>query len=182
MFCFSQNLRPIVAQRPNVFRKIEDIQPQIGLTVDERVQAGVYVEGHGDLWPEHICLTDKPFIYECLEFNRTLRLTDPYSELSSLGLERAVLGADWIGPYLIDTPEPELGPRPGHFLMAVHATLHTVLRARLCLAHLLQENPRTLEKWPPLGKCYLDFADRRLDQSRASSRMAKARTGTVETS
>lgn len=164
-----------------IFSKIAGIWPQLDIALERRVHAGVFVEGHGDLRPEHICLTERPVIFDCLEFNRTLRLVDPYSELAFLGLECAVLGADWIGPYLIDALEPELGPRPGSNLSALYEALHAILRARLCLAHLLEVSPRTPEKWAPLGQWYLETANRRLDQALASSLSSAARAGTADT-
>jgi hypothetical protein len=33
-----------------------------------------------------------------------------------------------------------------------------MLRARLAIAHLLEPNPRTPEKWPRLARTYLEFA------------------------
>ena len=37
--------------------------------LEERVKRGYVVEGHGDLRPEHICLSDPPVIIDCLEFS-----------------------------------------------------------------------------------------------------------------
>lgn len=178
-------LNPAFAQyhgvATEVIGKIEALWPDIDVEFQKRVDAGAFVEGHGDLRPEHICLTKSPVIYDCLEFNRTLRLVDPYSELSFFGLECTVFGADWIGPFLMNALEPDLGPRPGGFLMAVYEAYHAVMRARLCLAHLLQEHPRTPKKWPPLGTSYLEIAKRRLDQACINSRSRDARAGMPET-
>src|SRR4030067_625773 len=44
---------------------------------DARVEAGKIVEGHGDLRPEHVCLTAVTVIIDCLEFNSRLRIFDP---------------------------------------------------------------------------------------------------------
>jgi uncharacterized protein len=41
--------------------------------------------GHGDLRPEHVCLSEPPVFIDCLEFNRDLRLLDCVDELSYLG-------------------------------------------------------------------------------------------------
>jgi len=55
---------------------------------------GRIVEGHGDLRPEHVCLVTPPQISDCLEFNRAMRIIDPYDEIGYLALECEVLGAD----------------------------------------------------------------------------------------
>lgn len=125
------------------------------------------VDGHGDLRPEHIWLTDGIKIIDCLEFNIRLRTVDPFDEIAYLSLECERLGAPWIGDYvkrgisrvLHDDPEPEL------FLF--YRCHRAALRARLAVAHLLEPNPRTPEKWPRRARAYLEIAGRdavRLDR------------------
>ncbi len=127
-----------------------------------RVNAGWIRECHGDLRPEHICMTTPPLVFDCLEFNRNLRLVDPFSEIMFLGLEADILGLDWIKPALITHLARGLGAYPAPDLLALYETQHALLRTRLCLAHLLVPNPRTPEKWLPLGMRYFAVAERRL--------------------
>ena len=118
------------------------------------------VDGHGDLRPEHIWLTDGIKIIDCLEFNIRLRTVDPIDEIAYFSLECERLGAAWIGDYvkrglarvLHDDPEPEL------FLF--YRCHRAALRARLAVAHLLEPNPRMPEKWPPRACAYLRIAGR----------------------
>ncbi len=133
-----------------------DCAPDI---VTARVASGRLVDGHGDLKPEHICLNDPPVIIDCLEFSSELRLLDPFHELSYLGMECAVLGADWIGPRLIRHCAEALHDRPSDRLLAFYTAFRGLLRARQSLAHLLEPNPRTPEKWQPLAAHYLDQAE-----------------------
>ena len=145
-----------------VLAEVEALWPDLTHLLSERVAQRAIVECHGDLRPEHICLTDPPVIYDCLEFNRTLRLCDPFSEMVFLGMECSVLGEDWIGPQLIAGLEAGLGAAPEPRLLHIYEALHAMVRARLCLAHLLQPVPRTPEKWMPLALQYLGVAERRL--------------------
>ncbi|MBB3189860.1 hypothetical protein [Halomonas cerina] len=124
----------------------------------DRVHRGRIVEGHGDLRPEHICLTDPPVVIDCLEFSRPLRLVDPFDELSFLGLECDRLGAAWIGEQLIRQCARALGDRPGRRLLAFYTAYRACLRARLTLAHLLEPNPRNPDKWEPRARQYLALA------------------------
>lgn len=76
-----------------------------------RVAAGCVVEGHGDLRPEHICLTDPPIIFDCIEFSREFRTLDVADEMAFLASECDHLGASWVGRELIaqisrSLPEP----------------------------------------------------------------------------
>ncbi|WP_429819771.1 hypothetical protein [Ensifer sp. B1-9] len=127
-------------------------------TIEARIRRGNLVEGHGDLRPEHICLIGPPQIIDCLEFNRSMRLVDPYDEISYLALECEALGSVWIGPIFLSALERTLGNRPCDRLLAVYGGFRALLRARLCLAHLLEKPLRKPEKWRPLALNYLEIA------------------------
>jgi aminoglycoside phosphotransferase family enzyme len=128
----------------------------------ERAQSGCIVDGHGDLRPEHVCLTDPIVIFDCLEFNRDLRLVDPYDELTFLGMECAHLNAAWFGRALIERVAGIMGDAIPHDLLGTYTALHAVLRARLSLAHLLDPVPREPQKWAPQARQYLDLAEHAL--------------------
>ena len=159
-------LNPLFAEHHPRIRQVLDglgaSLPAMRGLLEKRAQAGAVVECHGDLRPEHICLSDPPLIYDCLEFNRTLRLSDPFSEAAFLGMECAIQGADWIGPRLIEAFRRELQPSPDAALLRFYQACHATARARLCLAHLLVPRPRTPEKWEPLALQYLTVAERSL--------------------
>ncbi|MDZ7853534.1 MAG: hypothetical protein U5L98_13045 [Halomonas sp.] len=120
-----------------------------------RARQGRIVEGHGDLRPEHVCLSDPPVIIDCLEFSRPLRLVDPFDELRFLGLECERLGAAWIGECLVSECARRLQDRPDRRLLAFYTAYRACLRARLSLAHLLDPDPRTPDKWEPRAREYL---------------------------
>lgn len=126
----------------------------------DRARKGCVVEGHGDLRPQHICLVDPPVIIDCLEFNRRLRLVDPFEELVFLGLECERLGASWVGDLVLKRCVDALGGAPSDRLLAFYTAYRASLRARLALAHLLEPKPREPEKWVPLAKQYLAIAER----------------------
>lgn len=50
----------------------------------ERKKYGFIREGHGDLHSQHVCLTDPPAIYDCIEFNERLRITDVLEDIAFL--------------------------------------------------------------------------------------------------
>ena len=87
------------------------VRERAGL-LDARVRDGRIVDAHGDLRPEHVCLLDPPVVIDCLEFNRELRLVDPFDELAFLGFECALLGAPWIRGRLIEHCADKLADRP----------------------------------------------------------------------
>jgi aminoglycoside phosphotransferase family enzyme len=66
-----------------------------------RLDSGRVVEGHGDLRPEHICLSSMPRIIDCLEFRADLRFVDPLDELAFLAMECERLGVRSVEPILL---------------------------------------------------------------------------------
>jgi aminoglycoside phosphotransferase family enzyme len=139
-----------------------------------RVRARRIVEGHGDLRPEHIFLGDPVRIIDGIEFNRRLRMVDPFDEIAFLSVECERLGAGWIGKYVRRRIARALRDGPMQQLFIFYRCHRATLRARLAIAHLLEPNPRTPEKWPQLARSYLDLAA--ADAIRLE-RMLKKRTG-----
>lgn len=127
-----------------------------------RVTSGAVVEGHGDLRPEHVCLIDPPVVIDCLEFNKDLRIVDPYDEIIYLGLECALLGAPGIKGRLTNGYAARSQDNCPAELLRFYEAYRAFLRARLCLAHLLDPGPQDEEKWMRKTRGYVDAADRAL--------------------
>jgi aminoglycoside phosphotransferase family enzyme len=156
-------------------RLLAEIAPEIG----ERARGGIMVEGHGDLRPEHVCLGEPLQIIDCLEFNRDMRIVDPYDEIGYLALECEVLGAPWVRPILVDILRERIGRPPSGRLAAFYGAYRALLRARLSIAHLLERPVRKPGKWRPLTLAYLAQADRELitGPSREDRRASRSRAG-----
>ena len=118
----------------------------------KRVCSRSIVDGHGDLRPEHIWLGDPVRIIDCLEFNPRLRAVDPFDEIAFLSLECDRLGAAWAGEYVRRRVMRGLRDGLSEELFLFYRCHRATLRARLAIAHLLEPNPRTPEKWPRLAR------------------------------
>jgi aminoglycoside phosphotransferase family enzyme len=129
-----------------------------GTMLAARVRARKIVDGHGDLRPEHIHMGRPVRIIDCIEFNPRLRAVDPYDEVAFLCLECERLGAPWISDYLKRRMAHALRGEPHEELFLFYRCHRATLRARLAIAHLLEPNPRTPEKWPKLARVYLALA------------------------
>jgi aminoglycoside phosphotransferase family enzyme len=145
-------------------RRVERVQRRF---LDERtdvlgrrVRERRIVDGHGDLRPEHIWLTDGIKIIDCLEFNPQLRTVDPFDEIAYLGLECERLGAAGIGDYVRRGVSRALHDDPGPELYLFYRCHRAALRARLAIAHLFEPSPRTPGKWPKRARAYLRIAGR----------------------
>ena len=152
------SLAYLTGERRDVLDAVETALQSHRDVLEGRVRAGRIVEGHGDLKPEHVCLTDPPVIIDCLEFNRSLRLIDSLDELAFFGMECRRLGAPWICALVFERCTRSLGERADDRLIALYTAFRACIRARLALAHLLDPAPREPEKWQPLASDYLHIA------------------------
>ena len=148
---------------PTVLDRLDNALNGNRALLEERVDFGRVLDGHGDLRPEHICLVEPIVIFDCLEFNRDLRLVDPFDEISFLGMECAALGAAWVGPVLVQQLGNKLRERPPDRLLMFYwpsrrgsGCAHLLLR--ICLTPNLGEPG----KWEPLATRYLTIAEEAL--------------------
>ncbi|MCW5692720.1 MAG: hypothetical protein KIT48_10160 [Pseudolabrys sp.] len=129
-----------------------------GAAIAARLRQRRVIDGHGDLRPEHIFLGGRVSIIDCLEFNDRLRINDPFDEIAFLSLECERLGALWAGDYLWRRVKVLLRDGPADELFVFYRCHRAALRARLAIAHLYEEHPRTPDKWPRLCRAYLGMA------------------------
>jgi len=125
-----------------------------------RRRAARILDGHGDLRPEHIWLGSEAKIIDRLEFSEALRSVDPLDEMAFLDLECERLGAPDAGRRLRRQVLSGLHEAPAPELYLFYRIYRALLRARLSIAHLLEPEPRTPEKWPRQARAYLAIAAR----------------------
>jgi aminoglycoside phosphotransferase family enzyme/predicted kinase len=97
----------------------------------ERATQGWIREGHGDLRPEHICLTDPPVVFDCVEFSRDLRTLDVVDDLAFLVEECDFLGAKWVGERLVARFHDLIGDRVAPMLWAFYKSYRACVRAKV---------------------------------------------------
>lgn len=122
--------------------------------------AGKIVEGHGDLRPEHICLEQRPVIFDCLEFNRDFRILDTADELAFLDMECARLGAEDVGETLFRTYTQLSDDHPPRSLLLFYKANSACLRAKLAVWHIPDVAKSRKLHWHNRAVQYLDLAAR----------------------
>jgi aminoglycoside phosphotransferase family enzyme len=120
------------------------------------------VDAHGDLRPGHVCLTAPPMIIDCLEFNRSLRLLDPVSDLSFLSLECCRLGAGWIGARLLAHYRTQTNDAAPPALIPFYESYHALIRAAIAIWHLDDDTVAAPDHWRQQAQTYLRLAHERL--------------------
>jgi aminoglycoside phosphotransferase family enzyme len=130
-----------------------------GNLLEQRARERKIVEGHGDLRPEHICLTAEPKIIDCLEFNRGFRLLDPVDELAYLSMECERLGAAAIGHEILRQYLQAAGDSLPDELIRFYKTFRAFLRAKIAIWHIADHDVRDTEKWRRRARDYLGLAE-----------------------
>lgn len=68
----------------------------------DRIAGGYIRDCHGDLYSANICLADKVYIYDCIEFNRRFRYCDVASDIAFLAMDLDFHGLEDLSGYCID--------------------------------------------------------------------------------
>jgi hypothetical protein len=68
---------------------------------DRRVTAGRVRDCHGDLHSANICLADKVFIFDCIEFNERFRYSDVAADIAFLAMDLDYHGLMELSSYFI---------------------------------------------------------------------------------
>lgn len=126
----------------------------------QRAQQKRIVEAHGDLRPEHICLSDPPCVIDSLEFSLDLRTLDPGEELAFLGIECARLGNAWVGEAVLHAYRAQSGDQITPELMDFYRSRRATVRAKLIAWHLRDPAVCGLANWGRQAQEYLDLAHR----------------------
>lgn len=148
--------RQIVAQVHDRLLLLLNRSPEI---FERRADENHIVEGHGDLRPEHVCLTAPPVVFDRLEFNRELRLLDPIEEISFLGMECERLGAAFVAPMLLDAYRDATHDDPPWVLSDFYKAQRACIRARLAVLHTLELARPNWDRWLNTAIEYLYIAD-----------------------
>ena len=126
--------------------------------LDQRIAAGDIIEGHGDLRPEHVCLSTPLAIIDCLEFSRDLRLIDTADEIGFLALECERLGATDAGTDFVYQYSLQSGDWPDACLRHFYQSCRATVRATLAIRHVDEEQFRYSPQWPQRTRHYLELA------------------------
>jgi aminoglycoside phosphotransferase family enzyme len=125
-----------------------------------RIAKGKIIEAHGDLRPEHICLSPQPAIIDALEFNRELRIMDIAEELSFLDMECEMIGNTQVGEYFISTYKKRSGDEIPDLLLFFYKAKKAFLRTYLTARHLTEAEYKGDPKWIRKANAYLKLSGR----------------------
>jgi aminoglycoside phosphotransferase family enzyme len=130
----------------------------------ERAISNMIIEAHGDLRPEHVCLSNPPVFIDCLEFDRNLRLLDKADELAYLAMECEFVGDPFIGPVLFSTYEERSGDSVPQKLKHFYQSHRAVVRARLAAWHIKDHPESEHARWLAKATNYIRLGAHHAEQ------------------
>ncbi len=141
-----------------VFAAQREFLVRDGGLLRRRADGDMIVEGHGDLRPEHVCLTPRPVVIDCIEFNREFRILDSMDDLAYLAMECHRLGARAVGEAIVASTRAITGDNPPDALLRFYRSFRAGLRAKIALWHLRDGAVREPARWIDKAAAYLTLA------------------------
>lgn len=127
--------------------------------LEQRARDGRIVEAHGDLRPEHICLSDPPCVIDSLEFSVDLRTLDPAEELAFLWIECEQAGGAWAAEQILTAYCNESSDPVSNRLLDFYRSRRALVRAKIIAWHLLDPSVMSLAPWGERAAAYLALAE-----------------------
>lgn len=125
----------------------------------QRAREGRILEAHGDLRPEHICLSDPPCIIDSLEFSKDLRTLDPAEELAFLWVECEQAGNLRAAATVLQSYRQASGDPVSERLLDFYRSRRATVRAKIIAWHLRDPAVMTVAPWREQAHAYLATAE-----------------------
>jgi aminoglycoside phosphotransferase family enzyme len=155
-------ISPILTEQ--LYRTLDNFIDSHAALFTGRIAKGKIIEAHGDLRPEHICLSPQPAIIDALEFNRDLRIMDIAEELSFLDMECEIIGNTQVGEYFISTYKKQSGDEIPDLLVFFFKAKKAFLRTYLVARHLTEAGYKKDPKWLKKANDYLQLSGKYINR------------------
>ena len=96
-----------------------------------RVEGGYIRDGHGDLHMGNICLGDQVYIFDCIEFNESLRCLDVASDLAFLAMDLDFHGRSDLSERLVESYIAGSGDRGVREVLNFYKCYRACVRAKI---------------------------------------------------
>lgn len=127
-----------------------------------RIGAGRVRDCHGDLYSANICLAEKIYIYDCIEFNQRFRYCDVASDVAFLAMDLDFHGLPELSAYFIDQFCKAAGDTSLLPMLNFYKCYRAYVRGKIGLftAHAPEVDPATAETCLAQAKKYFALAER----------------------
>ncbi len=128
--------------------------------MQQRVDDGRVVEGHGDLRAEHVYMTRPPVVIDGIEFSRELRTVDVADELSFFAVTCEILDHREIGEQVLEGVSERLADHPTPRLLSFYRSYRACVRAKVMALQSSQADDEEHRNQRRRARTYLEIADR----------------------
>jgi predicted kinase len=137
-------------------KRFERLRP----VLEARRRAGAIRECHGDMHRGNIVvINDEPVIFDCIEFNPSLRWIDPMSEIAFLAMDLAEAGERGLAQRFLNRYFELTGDYGGAPLLRFYQVYRALVRAKVSAIRFLQTTSRARQSEAPSPlKHYLGLA------------------------
>lgn len=127
-----------------------------------RVEEGRIKDCHGDLYSANICLADKVYIYDCIEFNQRFRYCDVASDVAFLAMDLDFNNRQDLSRLFIDRFSLKSGDRGLTTMLNFYKCYRACVRGKIGLftAHAPEVDPATKQQALAQAKKYFHLAER----------------------
>ena len=98
-----------------------------------RIEEGRIRDCHGDLYSANICLADKVYIYDCIEFNERFRYCDVASDVAFLAMDLDFHGLQELSALFIDRFCARSGDEGLHQMLNFYTCYRAYVRGKIGL-------------------------------------------------
>ena len=128
--------------------------------LDRRVADGFIRDCHGDLHLGNICLGEKIWIFDCIEFNENFRYSDVASDLAFLSMDLDFRGRSDLGRRLVERYVELSGDKELYLVLDFYKCYRAYIRGKInCLAYDQQDQAEAARcRALDLARRYFDLA------------------------
>lgn len=98
-----------------------------------RIAEGRIRDCHGDLYSANICLADRVYIYDCIEFNQRFRYCDVASDIAFLAMDLDYHGLEGLSAYFVERFAAGSGDAGLHELLPFYKCYRAYVRGKIGL-------------------------------------------------
>ena len=100
---------------------------------DKRIEDERIRDCHGDLYSANICLSDKVYVFDCIEFNDRFRYSDVAGDIGFLAMDLDFHGLDQLADYFVRRYVERSGDRGLVDLIAFYKCYRAYVRGKINL-------------------------------------------------
>jgi uncharacterized protein len=125
---------------------------------NQRIEAGRIRDCHGDLYSANICLAEKVYIFDCIEFNDRFRYSDVASDIAFLAMDLDYHGLEELSGYFISRFEEDTGDSTLRQVLRFYKCYRATVRGKIGLLTSHEPEVELAERQEALARARRYFA------------------------